>query len=76
MESAGSLRLICIPAEVLQPIVTEELINKLQELFPAAISRSLSPRDLDILIGQQEVIGYLQKLLEEQKSDPLSLEDL
>lgn len=61
---------------MLLPIVTEELINKLQELFPAAITREMSPRDLDMMIGQQEVIGYLQNLLEEQKSDPLNLEDL
>lgn len=75
MESAGSLSLFCTAA-VLQPIVTDELVAKLRELFPAAVNRSMSPRDLDILIGQQEVVGYLEKLLEEQKSDPLSLEDI
>ncbi len=75
MEPAGRLSLVCIPA-VLQPIVTEELLVKLREVFPAAVSRSLSHRDLDILIGQQEVMAYLEKLLEEQKSDPLNLEEL
>ncbi len=75
MESPGSLSLICTAA-VLQPIVTDQLITKLRELFPAAVNRSMSPRDLDILIGQQEVIGYLEQLLEEQKADPLALEDI
>lgn len=75
MEPAGRLSLICTPA-VLQPIVTEELLVKLREVFPAAVSRSLSHRDLDILIGQQEVVSYLEMLLEEQKSDPLNLEEL
>jgi hypothetical protein len=75
MESAGSLRLICTPA-VLQPIVTDELIQKLKGVFPDVPGRSMSHRDSDHWIGQQEVIGYLVKLLEEQQSDPLNLEDL
>jgi hypothetical protein len=75
MESAGSLRLICTPA-VLQPIVTDELIQKLKGVFPDVPGRSMSHRDIDHWIGQQEVIGYLVKLLEEQQSDPLNLEDL
>lgn len=36
----------------------------------------MSHRDIDHWIGQQEVIGYLEKLLEEQQSAPLSLEDI
>ena len=75
MESAGSLRLICTPA-VLQPIVTVELIQKLKGVFPDVPGRAMSHRDIDHWIGQQEVIGYLVKLLEEQQSDPLNLEDL
>lgn len=75
MESAGSLRLICTPA-VLLPIVTVELIQKLKGVFPDVPGRSMSHRDIDHWIGQQEVIGYLVKLLEEQQSDPLNLEDL
>ena len=76
MESAGSLRLICIPAEVLQPIVTDELIQKLQAVFPDVPGRSMSHRDVDHWIGQQEVVGYLLKLREEQQYDPLNLENL
>lgn len=76
MESTGSLRLICTAADVLQPIVTDALIQRLQELFPAVASRAMSHRDIDHWIGQQEVISYLAKLQEEQKSDPLNLEDL
>jgi hypothetical protein len=76
MESAGSLSLICTTAEVLQPIVTDELIQKLQAVFPDVPSRSMSHRDVDLWIGQQEVISYLLKLREEQQSDPLNLEAL
>ena len=75
MEPAGSLSLFCNLA-VLQPIVTEELIQKLRGVFPDVPSRSMSHRDVDHWIGQQEVIGYLEKLREEQQSDPLNLEDL
>lgn len=61
---------------VLQPIVTDELIQKLKSVFPDVLSRSMSHRDIDHWIGQQEVVGYLIKLLEEQRSDPLNLEAL
>jgi hypothetical protein len=61
---------------VLQPIVTDELIQKLQAVFPDVPSRSMSHRDVDLWIGQQEVISYLLKLREEQQSDPLNLEAL
>ena len=61
---------------VLQPIVTEELIEKLKGVFPEVAGRSMSHRDIDHWIGQREVIGYLEKLLEEQKTDPLNLEDI
>jgi hypothetical protein len=76
MESTGSLSLVCTSAEVLQPIVTDELIEKLRAIFPDVPSRSMSHRDVDFWIGQQEVIGYLIKLREEQQSDPLNLENL
>jgi len=74
MESTGSLRLICTTAEVLQPIVTDELITKLRAIFPDVPGRSMSHREIDHWIGTQEVIGYLTKLREEQQSDPLNLE--
>jgi len=61
---------------VLQPVVTDELIEKLKGVFPEAPRRSMSHRDIDHWIGQQEVIGYIEKLREEQQSDPLNLEDL
>ena len=61
---------------MLQPIVTEELIKKLRDLFPAAANRRMSQREIDHLIGQQEVISYLEQLLEEQKNEPLNLEEL
>lgn len=75
MEPPGSLSLICIGA-VFQPIVTDELIQKLKGVFPDAPSRSMAHRDIDHWIGQQEVIGYLVQLREEQQSDPLNLEAL
>lgn len=73
MGAAGSLRLFCTPA-VFQPIVTDELINKLRDVFPDVPSRSMSPREIDHWIGHREVIDYLVKLREEQQSDPLDLE--
>jgi len=76
MESAGSLSLVCTSAEVLQPIVTDELIEKLRAIFPDAPNRSMPHRAIDYWIGQQEVIGYLVKLREEQQSDPLNLGNL
>lgn len=76
MEPPGSLRLICTPAVVLQPIVTDELIQKLSDVFPDVPSRSMTHRDIDLWIGQQEVISYLRKLRDEQQADPLNLEGL
>lgn len=75
MGATGSLRVFCTPA-VLQPIVTDELIEKLRGVFPDVPSRSMSHREIDHWIGTQEVIGYLVKLREEQQSDPLNLEEL
>lgn len=75
MGAAGSLRLFCTPA-VFQPIVTDELIERLRGVFPDVPGRSMSHRELDHWIGQQEVIGYLVKLREEQQADPLNLEEL
>ena len=61
---------------MLQPLVTDALIDKLMAVFPEQPGRSMSHRDIDHWIGQQEVIGYLLKLREEQQSEPLDLEDL
>lgn len=36
----------------------------------------MSHREVDHWIGQQEVINYLVKLQDEQRSDPLNLEAL
>lgn len=52
-----------------QPIVTEELLAKLREVFPCCATRQMTHREVDHQIGQQEVIGYLQRLLE--NDDPL-----
>jgi hypothetical protein len=61
---------------VLQPLVTEQLIARLQDVFPAAPSRHMTVREVDHLIGQQEVVTYLQRVLEEEKDLPLNVEDL
>jgi len=51
-----------------QSIVTDELVDKLQDIFPATIlSRAMSHRGIDHLIGNQQVINYLVKLREEQQ---------
>lgn len=75
MESTGSLRLFCTGA-VLQPLVTEELIKRLEDVFPPAPTRATPQREIDFWIGQQEVISYLRQLLAEQDSEPLNLEAL
>lgn len=36
----------------------------------------MSHREIDHWIGQQEVIGYLLKLREQQKTEPINLEEL
>lgn len=59
---------------MLQPIVTEELLAKLRGVFPSAVTRQMGHRELDHLIGQQEVIDYLQRLLDNDQDDPLNLE--
>lgn len=61
---------------MLQPLVTDALVEKLKAVFPDVPGRSMSHRDLDIWIGQREVIDYLLKLHEEQQTEPLDLEDL
>ncbi len=76
MESPGSLRLLSTCAVVLQPIVTDELMQKLRDVFPDVPSRSMSHREIDHWIGTQEVIGYLAKLQAEQQANPLDLEEL
>lgn len=75
MESTGSLRLLCTTA-VLQSLVTEELIKRLEEVFPPAPARATSHREIDFWIGQQEVISYLRQLFTEQQTEPLDLEAL
>lgn len=72
MESTGSLSLFCITA-VLHPLVTEELIKRLEDVFPSAPTRATSQREIDFWIGQQEVISYLRLLLVEQQTEPLDL---
>lgn len=57
-------------------VVTEALIERLDQVFPEKPSRALSHRDLDHLIGQQEVIRYIKKLHAEQQAEPLQLEEL
>lgn len=73
MEPTGSLRYLCTYG-VLQPLVTDALIEKLGAIFPDVPGRSMSHREIDHWIGQQEVINYLAKLRDEQQADPLNLE--
>lgn len=61
---------------MLHPLVTDQLLRKLQDVFPAAPSRNMTIREVDHLIGQQEVITYLQRLMEEEGDLPLNVEDL
>jgi hypothetical protein len=75
MESAGNLGVLCTSA-VLQPLVTEALIKRLEDVFPSAPTRATLHREVDFGIGQQEVIGYLRQLLIDQQTEPLDLEAL
>ncbi|NBW76993.1 MAG: hypothetical protein EBR34_14525 [Sphingomonadaceae bacterium] len=61
---------------MLQAIVTPELIDRVQQAFPVAPSRLMTQREIDHWIGQQEVIAYLKRLLEQQSDEPLDLENL
>lgn len=61
---------------MLQPLVTEGLIKRLEGVFPSAPTRATLQREVDFWIGQQEVIGYLRQLLVEQQTEPLDLEAL
>ena len=74
MESTGSLSVVCTTA-VLQSLVTEGLIKRLEDVFPPAPTRA-TRCEVDFWIGQQEVIGYLRQLLAEQQTESLDLEAL
>ena len=58
---------------MLQPLVTEELIKRLEDVFPPAPTRATPQREIDFWIGQQEVVSYLRLLLVEQQTEPLDL---
>lgn len=60
---------------MLHPIVTPELIAHLRGVFPAALTRSHSDRDAHFVVGQQEVINYLQQLLEQEQNGTFDPED-
>lgn len=75
MESTGNLKLFCTTA-VLQSLVTDALIKRLEEVFPPAPTRATLQREIDFWIGQQEVINYLRQLRDEQQNEPLDLEAL
>lgn len=75
MESTGNLKLFCSTA-VLQSLATDALIKRLEGVFPPAPTRATPQREIDIWIGQQEVINYLRQLLDEQQNEPLDLEAL
>jgi hypothetical protein len=52
---------------VIQPIVTPELLKRLDEVFPSRPDRSMAHRDIDIQIGQREVVDYLHGLYEQME---------
>lgn len=49
----------------MNPIVTPELLKKLDQVFPACPDRSMGSREIDFRIGQREVVDYLHALLKE-----------
>tara|TARA_R100001594_G_scaffold140038_1_gene184910 strand:+ start:475 stop:660 length:186 start_codon:yes stop_codon:yes gene_type:complete len=56
--------------------VTDALIDKLKEAFPSIPLRSMSHREIDHLVGNQEVIAYLIMLKEEHESKEINLEEI
>ena len=66
MAASGSLSLNICTCAVLQPVVPDVLLDKLRDSFPAEPSRSMTHRELDHLIGQQEVVRYIAQLHREQ----------
>lgn len=57
-------------------IVTDALIERLDQVFPAKPTRAMPPREIDHQIGQQEVIDYIKRLAQEQRTEPLALEEV
>tara|TARA_B100000579_G_scaffold82851_1_gene64590 strand:- start:1782 stop:1976 length:195 start_codon:yes stop_codon:yes gene_type:complete len=55
--------------------VTDGLINKLKDAFPSIPLRSMSHREVDHLIGNQEVIAYLIMLKEEYENNEINLNE-
>ena len=66
MAASGSLSLNVCTCAVLQPVVSDVLLDKLRDFFPAEPSRSMTHRELDHFIGQQEVVRYIAQLHREQ----------
>jgi hypothetical protein len=73
--AAGRVRLFCITA-VLRSLFVEELVKRLEDVFPPAPTRATPQREVDFWIGQQEVISYLRQLMVEQQDELLDLEAL
>ena len=55
--------------------VTDGLISKLKDAFPSVPLRSMSQREIDHLIGNQEVIAYLIMLKEEHESKEINFNE-
>jgi len=55
---------------VFEPLVSEELIARLESSFPLTPTSSMSHRELDQLIGRQQVIAYLKRLHEDGELQP------
>lgn len=50
------------------PVVERDLVDHLRLRFPVVLSRGRDPRDYDVLVGQHEVIDYLERLWREQNT--------
>jgi hypothetical protein len=44
------------------PLVTDDLLRLAREAFPVVLSRGTSEKDLHLIVGQQEVIRWLESL--------------
>lgn len=54
---------ICTAAVLAEPLVTAALLDHLKTVFPGKVDRAMDDRQIHFVVGQQEVMGYLERLL-------------
>jgi len=44
------------------PLVSDDLLRHARETFPVIVSRATTEKDLHLMVGQQEVVRWLEGL--------------